>query len=158
MESATASNLFIIIQIGTVHFAIPADQVQMVADFTQYQSIPGGHHAVLGLASKRSQIITLIDPQKLMEDGNCAQHSSIKIDALSIRAIVFSYHGFDYGVVIPHTVDSFESTNEYMPKPSDLSNKINRFTSALIYLNEKFYPVLDLAAVIKACSSNNRVQ
>jgi chemotaxis signal transduction protein len=137
--------LYLIAQIGDEKFAVPAQDISSVADFSQWAPIAGSSDAILGMASRRSQIITLVQllPQHMSQnpdEGTFRQPGH--------RAMIISNNGFDYGIIISGAVDSMQADSPEIPAPLDIAPHLRPLVSSLVSIDQIFVPVLNIRRAI----------
>ncbi len=141
------SALYMIVHIEGQKFAVSAGDIQCIADFLHWTPVQGAPPMIVGMATRRSQIITLI--QLGLHPGNGKDFTNSHFGQ-TCRAMIFAHNGYDYGIIISGAVDSSLSDADVLPAPKNIAAEWRDMISGLVSINREFVPVLSVKRAIQA--------
>jgi chemotaxis signal transduction protein len=138
--------LYLLADIEGQVFAVPAQDISSVADFYSWTRVPGADRSIVGIAARRSQIITLLqlDIKNSLDAKEAMFHTRYRC-----KAMIASHNGFDYGIILSGPVDSHMAESEPICAPQDMDPALTPFVSELISIAGNFVPVLDIRKAIQ---------
>jgi chemotaxis signal transduction protein len=138
--------LYLLAEIEGQTFALPAHDVASVGDFYSWTGVPGADPSIVGIASRRSQIITLL---QIDIAGSLEKNASASYPRYRCKALITSHNGFDYGIIVSGTVDSHMAESDPIRAAQDIDPALAMIVTELISIGGNFAPVLDIRKAIQ---------
>ncbi len=131
--------LYLVVTICDTRYAILADAVVGIADFSTMTPVPGAPRHILGIGAQRSHLVTLIDV--------CDRRGHEAVQ-LPVRSVVVSCNGFEYGLVVDRDIENLTSKAPLLPPPPGLDSGRLLRISGIVELGGAYVPLIDLAASV----------
>lgn len=118
----------VLVQLAGQRIALPALEVDSIIELEKITPVPGAPPYIAGLTSLRSRALTVIDCAKILglneyESGECQ------------RAVVFSYGGHDYALLVEAVEDVADATTEPVPVPGGAGESWSKISDGLVETN-----------------------